>query len=81
MNTLGERLRIARERKLWTQRELSETSGVMEATISRIENNRHRRRPMRSTLQALADALNVSVMWLAIGEDEGKVAARTSLAA
>ncbi len=84
MDTLGHRLRHARDRQLLTQRELSEASGVMEATISRIENDRFRRRPNKATLQALADALDVSLLWLVFGEDADaskKAAARASLAA
>jgi transcriptional regulator with XRE-family HTH domain len=76
LETLGNRLRWARDRKLWTQRELSVRSGIMEATISRIENNKHRRRPNTETLTALAEALGVSPYWLVFGEDdEGKAAA------
>ena len=76
METLGDRLRMARDRKLWTQRDLSEKSGIMEATISRIENGRHRRRPNTVTLNALAEALEVSALWLGFGDSEqGKAAA------
>jgi transcriptional regulator with XRE-family HTH domain len=75
METLGNRLRTARNRRLMTQRELAEATGVMEATISRIENDRFTRRPLRSTLEALASALAVSVSWLVFGEDEGNAAA------
>jgi transcriptional regulator with XRE-family HTH domain len=72
MQTIGDRVREARDRKLWTQRELSEATGIMEATISRIENGKYQRRPYRETLEALADALGVSVAWLVFGEDEQK---------
>ena len=80
MQTLGDRVREARDRKLWTQRELSEATGIMEATISRIENGKHRRRPYRETLEALSDALDVSVPWLVFGEREGKTLARDNRA-
>lgn len=76
MQTLGERVRAARDRKLWTQRELSEATGIMEATISRIENGKYRRRPFRETLETLAEALDVSVSWLAFGERDGDPPAR-----
>ena len=80
MEELGSRLREARDQKLWTQRELSEASGVMEATISRIENMRHRRRPTNETLKSLAEALGVSVRWLAFGDEQGKAPARSDRA-
>ncbi len=80
MEELGSRVREARDQKLWTQRELSEASGVMEATISRIENMRHRRRPTNATLKALANALDVSVRWLALGDEQGKAPARSDRA-
>jgi len=75
METLGTRLRDARDRKFWTQRDLSEATGVMEATISRIENGKYRRRPTKETLVKLATALDISLEWLAFGEDQGKAAA------
>jgi len=80
MEELGSRVREARDQKLWTQRELSEASGVMEATISRIENMRHRRRPTNETLKSLAEALGVSVRWLAFGDEQGKAPARSDRA-
>jgi transcriptional regulator with XRE-family HTH domain len=76
MEEIGKRVFDARNRKLWTQRELSDASGVMEATISRIENGRYKRRPTNDTLKALATALDVTVFWLVFGEDEGKASAR-----
>jgi transcriptional regulator with XRE-family HTH domain len=75
MDRIGDRVIDARNRKLWTQRELSEASGVMEATISRIENGKYKRRPTNDTLNALARALGVSVMWLAFGDDDSLKAA------
>lgn len=75
MDTIGERLRLARDRKLMTQRELSDLSGVMEATISRIENGKFRRRPFKETLESLSAALDVSVTWLVFGEDDDLKAA------
>lgn len=76
MEGLGDRLRFARERKLWTQQRLSEETGVMIATISRIENGHHTRRPLTATLTALAKALDVTPEWLVFGdEDAGKLAA------
>lgn len=71
MSTLGERVRQSRDRLLLTQQELSLRSGVTTVTISRIENDRGARRPTRATLEALADALEVDLFWLANGEDDG----------
>lgn len=80
METLGDRVRTARDRKLWTQKELSDATGIMEATISRIENGKYRRRPFRATLEAIARALDVSVEWIAFGDDQGKAPARSDRA-
>ncbi len=80
METLGARVRLARDRKLWTQRDLSDATGIMEATISRIENGKYRRRPFRATLEALARALDVSVEWIAFGDEQGKAPARSDRA-
>lgn len=76
MQTLGDRVRLARDRKLWTQRELSEATGITEATISRIENGKFQRRPYRGTLETLAGSLDVSLSWLVFGEQEGETPAR-----
>lgn len=77
MDTIGARLRRARERKLITQADLSVASGVTEATISRIENGQSG--PTRpSTTRKLAQALGVDPVWLMFGEEdeaEGKAAA------
>lgn len=72
METLGDRVRMARDRKLWTQRDLSEATGITEATISRIETGKYHRRPFRGTLEAIAEALDVSPVWLVFGETEGE---------
>jgi len=77
MDTIGQRLRSMRDRKLWTQAELSEQSGVPVITIWRIENEQHSDRPRVSTVRKLAQALRVDAQWLMFGEDieEGKIAA------
>lgn len=81
MQTLGDRVRWARDHKLWTQKELAEATGLTEATISKIENGKYQRRPYRETLESLAGALDVSVRWLAFGETtEGKPPARSDRA-
>ena len=76
MDTIGDRLRRVRERKLITQADLSAESGVTEATISRIENGQTG--PTRpSTARKLAQVLGVDPVWLMFGEEEseGKVLA------
>jgi len=70
----GAKLREARERRLMTQPELSERSGVMVATISRIENGLQQ--PRIPTVRKLAEALELEpedlIVW---GAETGKAAA------
>ena len=75
MQTIGERLRWARDRKVWTLADLVTASGVTKAAISRIENGHHR--PRQGTIRTLAAALDVDAAWLMLGDQEeaGKVAA------
>jgi transcriptional regulator with XRE-family HTH domain len=54
---IGERLRETRKRKLLTQEQLAERSGVGVATIIRIERNQVE--PRGSTIRKLAVALEV----------------------
>lgn len=54
-----EALKDLRRRKGWSQKDLSEHSGVGQDTISGIESGRHEPRP--STLRKLAGALDVEV--------------------
>jgi transcriptional regulator with XRE-family HTH domain len=77
MHTIGGRLREARLRKVWTQRDLATASGVPTVTISRIENGHTQEGPRQSTIRKLADALDVDPAWLLFGETEweGKDAA------
>lgn len=79
METIGQRLEAARDRRLWTQEKLAAESTIPVVTISRIENDRYSQRPRVATLQKLADALGVPVEWLAFGdgqvEDTKKAAA------
>lgn len=75
--SIGNRIQICRGAKNWTQEDLSNASGVTEATISRLENGHHKRRPNVETVQKLADALEVEAGWLLVGDLglEGKEAA------
>ena len=57
MQVDGMKLREARERRLLTQTELSKLSGVMVATISRIETGQQQ--PRIPTVRKLARALDV----------------------
>ncbi len=57
--TLGQRLRRLRSDKKLTQTDLSAKSGVSYAAISRIENDRYENTPHKSTLVALAYALEI----------------------
>jgi transcriptional regulator with XRE-family HTH domain len=69
LDTIGARLKQARERKVLSQEDLSTLSGVTEATISRMENGKSG--PTRpSTARKLADALGVEASWLLFGEQE-----------
>ena len=56
--TVGEMLRCFRERRLWTQAVLAERAGLPEKTISSLETGA-RRRPHLTTLELLADALEL----------------------
>jgi transcriptional regulator with XRE-family HTH domain len=54
---IGDRLRDLRKRKLLTQEQLADRSGVGIATIVRVERNQVE--PRGSTIRKLAEALNV----------------------
>ena len=70
MQTVGERLRWARDQKVWTLEDLVSASGITKAAISRIENGHHEQR--QSTIRKLAAALDVEPAWLMLGDDAGK---------
>ena len=65
--TLGTRLRLAREQRVMSQADLADSTGVQEATISRLENDRIAK-PRFVTVRKLADALDVDAGWLLHGE-------------
>lgn len=71
------RLREVRERKLVTQEELADRSGMTRANISRLENGLQR--PRISTARKLAAALGVEpeelIDWEAEDEGDAKKAA------
>jgi transcriptional regulator with XRE-family HTH domain len=69
--TLGERLRAAREAKSWTQNKLSKVSGIPSNSISQYEKDRVD--PSFFAATCLADALCVSLDWLAGHKDDMEV--------
>jgi transcriptional regulator with XRE-family HTH domain len=77
MDTIGTRLREARQRRFMTQDELADASGVQVVTISRIENDRQAGQPRLTTIRKLATALDVDPGWIMFGEtfEEAKPAA------
>src|SRR4051794_40467808 len=58
IDSVGGMLRCFRERRLWTQATLAERSGLPEKTISSLETGA-RRKPHLTTLELLADALEL----------------------
>lgn len=75
METLGARLKRARQYAVLSQEELAAASGVSVVTISRLENDQQEA-PRPSTIRKLAKALDVAPGWLLFGnDDEGKAAA------
>lgn len=75
METIGARLRNARQRRLLTQEELAKASGIQVVTISRIENDRQESQPRLTTVRKLAKALEVEAEWLMFGDEDLKAAA------
>jgi len=67
--TLGARLRIARERKGWTQQQVGTAVGITRAAVARFEGGAAM--PMVQTCAELARVLDVRAGWLAFGEGEG----------
>ncbi len=64
METLGQRVRVARTQKLMLQRDVAEATGITEATLSRIETDKGVRAPRLSTVRKIASALDVPPEWL-----------------
>ena len=59
--TIADRIRDARERNNWTQRQVAESSGLSPATIAQYEQGRE---PGAENLAALARGLRVTSDWL-----------------
>lgn len=66
MSSLGERLRIARERKGYSQTEVYRRTNINNKTLSRYEKNGSE--PDRETLITLANLYDVNYEWLSTGE-------------
>lgn len=64
-NTVGERVKLARQTRLLTQAALAAKAGVSVKTVSRIEQGED---ATLTTLQKIADALAIRPLWLARGE-------------
>lgn len=61
-SVLGDRLKMARVRKGWSQTEVAEKIGVSFSSLSGYERNY--RKPPTETLAHLADLYEVSISWL-----------------
>ena len=63
MSTLGERIKVLREQKGWSQADLSQETGILQATISRVESGVIPSLKSENILK-LAKALNTSADFL-----------------
>jgi transcriptional regulator with XRE-family HTH domain len=63
--TIGQRIKSAREARLWKQADLARASGVSQGTVSKLEAGKMHR---GTQLLQLADALGVQLRWLDSGE-------------
>jgi len=68
LNTLGERLRISRDRKGFTQVQVKERTNINNKTLSGYEKDVSE--PDTKTLSALADLYEVSYKWLLTGKGD-----------
>ncbi len=75
MSTLGERLKLARERTGLKQTEVKTRTNINNKTLSGYENNVSE--PDASTLSTLAELYEVSYKWLLTGEGEMKNSKKT----
>lgn len=66
MATLGERLRLAREKKGYTQTEVYRRTNINNKTLSKYEKNDSK--PDIETVKTLADLYDANYEWLSTGE-------------
>lgn len=65
---IGDKIRVLREKRDWTQTDLAEASGLPQSHISRLEAGKHS--PSNVTLKKIAKALRISVHELDYEEHE-----------
>lgn len=78
--TIGERIKVARKKKGWTQVKLAKESGIIETTIRKYELGIQN--PKVDNLQKLADALGVGLLELMSHKEQaftGNAATDTAL--
>ena len=63
---LGERVRVVRRGRGWTQKQLADKSGTTQAVIQKIESGKSLR---PRSLDAIARALGVAPAWLLYGSE------------
>lgn len=68
METIGDRLRIARQRAGYKQTQVKDHTNINNKTLSGYENNVSE--PDAKTLVQLADLYNVSYEWLLTGKED-----------
>ncbi len=66
MEHIGDRVRAIRRRRALTQAELAEAAELSTDAVVKLENGKHEPRP--KTVRKLADALDVPVETLTVGE-------------
>jgi transcriptional regulator with XRE-family HTH domain len=74
MDTLGQRMKRERQRRVMTQGELAAAAKVALITVNRLENDTIEN-PRPATIRKLAGALGVDPAWLLFGDEEEKIAA------
>jgi ribosome-binding protein aMBF1 (putative translation factor) len=67
---IGRNIKLARERKGWTQLRLANLLGVNRTQVNDWEKGRHR--PLDRTLHRLADALDVEYAWLIVNGESSQ---------
>lgn len=77
MSTLGERLRMARERKGYSQTEVYKRTNINNKTLSRYEKDGSE--PDTETLKTLADLYDVKVEWLITGTSSSSYSSKDEL--